>query len=177
MKKIISLLFILLSCKSQNKTDEIIINSNFLKIITNYSNSNPIQTLRLISSEEELIFPQPSYHIFFDKKDTDTIMSIKLLPHLSSFNPINFEKEGDSVTIYSKVNPTGYFMIENKPIIIYDLDNYSRDFIRKNKLITKIPDSLKFEIVKVNNHIKSYTEYYKISKLDFENMSWEEIHK
>jgi hypothetical protein len=177
MKKVIFLFIIFLSCKSQNDTTEIIINSNFQKIITNYSDSNPIQILRFISSEEELIFPQPSYHIFFDKKDTDTIMSIKLLPHLSNFNPINFEKQGDSVTIYSEINPTGYFMIENKPIIIYDLDNYSRAFIRKDKLLAKIPDSLKFEIGKANNHIKSHTEYYKVSKLDFENISWEEIHK
>ena len=93
MKKVIFLFIIFLSCKSQNDTTEIIINSNFQKIITNYSDSNPIQILRFISSEEELIFPQPSYHIFFDKKDTDTIMSIKLLPHLSNFNPINFEKQ------------------------------------------------------------------------------------
>lgn len=175
MNKIIFLFIIVLSCKSPIKKDEIIINNDFKEVITNYIKSNPIQLLKIIDSEAKFDFPQPSYHIFFDKKYTDTIISIKLLPYYSEYNPINVENQGDSITIYSKIKPSGYFLFENEPIIIFDLDNYSKDIIKKDKLISHIPDSLKFDIGKINNHLKSDSDFYKVSKLKFEHINWDEI--
>ena len=177
MKKIIFLFLIISGCSNPNEKNEIIINNNFKEIITKYLDSNPIHPEKDLESEFAINIPQPSYQIVFDKRENDTIMSIKLLPHLTNYNPINFEKQGDSVTIYSQITPNGYFIFKKNPIVIYDLNNYSNDFINKQKLIKKIPDSLKIEINKIGVHIKSSTEYYKISNQEFETIDWEVINK
>lgn len=177
MKKIVILFLIFLSCKNSKDKDEIIINQNLKEILINYSDKYPLRLIRNTSFKSDVFEPCPSYHIFFDKVKSDTIMSIKLLPHLVDFNPINFERDVYDSIIYSSVNSSGFFITDAKPVIIFDVKNYSKNLILKDKLMKNIPDTLKWNYGKLNKHINSKTEYYKVSKSGFKKIDWEEINE
>jgi hypothetical protein len=166
---------IITSCNLPIESKSTIVNDNFKGIVDSYIESNPIKLVEIWVSEKKLEIPYPAYHIYFDRRQNDTIIFMKLFPSFNNFNPINFEKEGDTLEIYTEIKHNGFFLYDNNPIIIFDMDNYSKNVINKEILINKIPDSLKFN-GGPNNHIKSGSHYYKMSKLDFVSVSWEEIY-
>lgn len=163
MKKIIVFLLIFLSCKNSKGKDEIIIDENFKEILIKYSEKFPIPKFE--NKIEGLIYPVPSYQVFFKKLKNDTIISIKLSPFLVGLNPLDFEinRENDSIS-YKFQEPVGRFLFRNKSVIIYDEDNYADKILKKDKLIIRIPDSLKGDLNKVNTHVRSRSEYYKLTK-------------
>lgn len=172
----IGLLIFVLIISSCSKNKAVIVNNSFNEIITNYTDTYPIEIPRINISEAEgfkFIFPEPSYQIFFSKVGTDTIMSIKRVPHLIPYNPIDKFIYNHGETVYDEIKPTGYFLVNNNPIIIYDLENYSNGFLNREELTTILPDELKFEIGKGANHIESPIEYYRITNLNFERISLE----
>ena len=157
---------IFLSCKNSKDKDEIIIDENFKEILIEYSEKFPIPKFE--NKIEGLIFPVPSYQVFFKKLKTDTIISIKLSPFLLGLNPLDFEinRENDSIS-YEFQEPVGHFLFRNKSVIIFDEDNFADKILKKNKLIIRIPDSLKGDLSKVNTHVRSQSEYYKLTKSSF----------
>ena len=161
MKKLLILFVFFLSCQNSNNKE--IIDIEFKEILLEYSNKYPISNLKNFGKGE--IFPVPSYQVFFDKFNNDTIISIKLSPFIVGLNPINFEfnKENDSIA-YEFIQPEGFFLLRNKTVFIFDEDNYSKNLLKKDKLITNIPDSLKWNFDYVNTHINSHSEYYKLTK-------------
>lgn len=158
MKKyfLIIVIFIFFSCI--NKKDEIILNDKFKYMLNSYIKKNPIRGLKIFG--EEIAYP--SYHVFFEKKNSDTIFAIKLLPHFTPFNLIDYNENIDSTQIFPEINPIGYFYINKNPIIIFDSNNYSKKVINIDILIKEIPDSLKFTVDKLNIHLKNQTEYFKL---------------
>ncbi len=163
MKKILILFIVFLSCKNSKDKDEIIIDENFKEILIEYSEKFPIS--KFDNKIEGLIYPVPSYQVFFNKFNNDTIFSIKLSPFLVGLNPLDFviNRENDSIS-YEFHEPIGYFLLNNMSIIVFDNDNYSNDLLDKEKLLKNIPDSLKVDLSKVNTHVKSRSEYYIFTK-------------
>ena len=179
MRKLILIFVLFLSCKEE-EVKKVVLSDKLQKIISGYIESNPSRgALKIKSKNGELNAesPVPSYHIYFDVKNNDTIMLIKLLPHLSEFNPITEKINEDGSGVISKINTDGFFLVDKRPVLIFDSLNYCKGIIDKKHLTLKIPDTLKFEIHKLNRHIKSSSEIYLISKGDFKKMSWEELHQ
>jgi hypothetical protein len=146
------------SCSLNNQS---VINTDIEQFLENYLEKNPIP--KYLESNEEGKFATPSYHLYFGKKESDSIIQIKLLPFLVGFNPLNssINKEGEEIT--TEESPDGYFIFRGNMIIVFDKNNYGVNVINKNKLINKIPDSFKWNFDKHNNHIKSKSNYYNIS--------------
>ena len=167
IKKLILLVLVIwvISCSLNNKT---IINADFEKLLENYIENNPIP--KYLESNVEGKFAIPSYHLYFGKKESDSIIQIKLLPFLVSFNPLNSEIDNEGEEIITEETPDGYFKFKENIIIVFDENNFGIDVINKNKLINKIPDSLKWDFDKHNNHIKSKSNYYNISKQKIETI-------
>ncbi|AUC84773.1 hypothetical protein CW731_05455 [Polaribacter sp. ALD11] len=162
IRKVI-LLLLAISCSLNNKT---IINADFEKLLENYIENNPIP--KYLESNEEGKFAIPSYHLYFGKKESDSIIQIKLLPFLVGFNPLNSKIDNEGEEIITEENPDGYFVFREKLIVVFDKNNYGINIIDGNKLIKKIPDSLKWDFNKHNNHIRSKSNYYNISKQKIE---------
>lgn len=167
MKKLIILFLFFLSCQDSNK--KVIMNLEFEEVLSKYSTQYPIVKFKRFDASQN--FPVPSYQVFFDKLKKDTVISIKLSPFLVGLNPMNFElkEQNDSIS-YEFVEPIGFFLFRNKSVIIFDENNYSKNFINRDNLITNIPDSLKFDLSKENTHIRSSSEYYKITKLSIKKI-------
>ena len=171
---VLVLFFILIGCKNSGTKEnnilqeKIVLNEGFKKIIDEYIVLNQLKSSRLIGkSSIESGFSYPSYHLFFNKKKTDTIFSIVLFPNYN-----NFELEETSVdneTSYSSIKHKGWLMYKDKyPLIIFDNNNFSNKFIKSDKLIYKIPDSLRAGYN--NQHIKFIKLDYKINNNNFERM-------
>lgn len=165
IKKIILLLIFIFisSCILKNKT---IIDTDFEKLLENYIENNPVP--EYMESIEGGKFSIPSYHLYFGKKESDSIIQIKLLPFLVGFNPLNSKIDNEGEEIITEEIPEGYFKFKENIIVVFDENNFGINVINKNNLINKIPDSLKWDFDKHNNHIKSKSNYYNISKQKIE---------
>jgi len=158
--------FILCSLYSCNKENTDALRNDSLEVVINsYIKSNPHTEYRIKGkSTIESGTSYPSYHLFFNKKRNDTILSIILFPHLTPF-----ELEGDLDTetndgsiIYKSIIPKGFVYYREKyPLIIFDNEEFSSNFIDDKYLINVIPDSLKagYELA----HIKFNRWDFKIS--------------
>lgn len=176
-KLFLVLFFLMLGCKNSVDTnskyshEKEMIHPNLKTIIDKYIAENPLQTFRSIGkSSMESGFSYPSYHLFFYRKDLDTIFSIVLF---SNYN--NFELEGttnvDNETSYKIIEHKGWIMYKKKfPLIIFDDNNYSSSLIKSDKLSFKIPDSLKTGYN--NQHIKFIKWNYKINNNNFQKMNF-----
>lgn len=173
MKKLFFIIIIFIFSTCLSKEDKIILNNKFKSTLISYIKKNPIKDVHLEIFDTEI--PYSSYHIYFEQKNMDTIFAIKLLPHLASFSLINFMSNTDSTQIFPKITPIGYFFIDKNPIIVFDSNNYSKNIFDKKELKQKIPDSLKFTTDKINRHLKSKTEYYKIVGDNLIGIELEEI--
>ena len=167
MKYIIIILF-LTSCKDDDRKENIFnnknIDSSFFEVVDNYILENP---LKIVPEGIQRGFSYPSYNIYLDQKNKDTIISIIQSPHL---NLSNFEGvvQKDSSIFYKDLSPKKIFMYKKKyPLIFFVKDSSLKDFIIRDSLVL-IPDSLKFN--KINNHIKFVRWNYKISKYKFTRM-------
>jgi hypothetical protein len=163
-KKLLILIIVLISsCTLKN---EVIINADFEQLLENYIENNPIP--KYLESNEGGKFSIPSYHLYFGKKESDSIIQIKLLPFLVGFNPLNSKIDNEGEEIITEEIPDGYFKFKENIIVVFDENNFGINVINKNNLINKIPDSLKWDFDKHNNHIKSKSNYYNISKQKIE---------
>ena len=174
MKKITLILLTLLSCNKKS-TQAVIIDDKFQNILTEYVHNNTYRGAQKIiedNGDKIKIASASSYHIYFDKKNKDTILYIKLLPHLSEFYPRIIKNEINS---NKKVKADGFFLFNKKPVILFDSLNYSKGVINKQNLIKKIPDSLKvFNSGRITaRHIKSDTKIFKLSEGVFKNINAE----
>lgn len=165
IKKVILFLLVvwITSCTLYNKT---IIDADFEKFLDNYIENNPIP--KYLESNKDEKFAIPSYHLFFGKNQSDSIIQIKLLPFFTGFNPLNSEIDNEGEEIITEEIPNGYFKFKGNIIIVFDENNLGINVIDKNNLINKIPDAMKWDFDKHNNHIKSHSNYYNISKQKIE---------
>lgn len=161
-KAFIVFVLLLVGCNnSKSLQKEDIIDKKLEVIIEDYIKTNPLKSYRTVGkTSEESGFSYPSYHLFFNKKKVDTILSIVLFP---SYN--NFAIDGTSIdtdeTTYQSINHKGWTMYKKKyPLIIFDDMGYSSNLIEKDKLLSKIPDSLKAN--ENNQHIKFIKWDYQI---------------
>jgi hypothetical protein len=161
IKKIILLLMFIFisSCTLKNKT---IIDADFEKLLENYIENNPVP--EYLESNEKGKYATPSYHLYFGKKESDSMIQIKLLPFLVRFNPLNSKINNEGEIFTPEEIPSGYFKLKKNIIIVFDENNFGINVINKNNLINKIPDSLKWDFNKHNNHIRNKSNYYNISK-------------
>lgn len=168
--KFILFLLLIYSCKNPNEINNGIINRDLQNIVSVYIDSNPIE-IKKIKDFPELIFPQPSYHIYLKKIQNDTFISIKLMPHLVTFDIYLTKDSIDNVDFYKEISPIGFLNYKNKPLVFFDENNLGANFVDIKKLQPKIPDSLKFEIGKENRHIKSDLITYKFYKNTFTRLN------
>ena len=163
-KGFLILLTICISSCSLN--DKVIINADFKQSLENYIEKNPIpESLKLNKDGKSAT---PSYNLYFWKKGLDSIIEIRLNPFLVSFNPLNLSINKEGEEIITEENPDGYFKFKENVIIVFDKNNYGIKVINKNNLIKKIPDSLKWNFEKHNNHIRNKPNHYNISKQKIE---------
>ncbi|WP_136438100.1 hypothetical protein [Tenacibaculum maritimum] len=161
MKKTSILFFVLSFCLfgCNNKEKKVILNDEFRRNISNYIDKNPIR----VSMKGKKI-SYPSYHIYFDKKENDTVFAIKLMPHLTPFNLLKYHETKDTSMFFSEIKPKGYFLFKPKvPVVVFDDESYSKNVIDGKMLKKEIPDSLVFSTEKDNLHIKSNMEFFKVN--------------
>jgi len=163
MRKVVILLLILTVNSCQKKSTEIMLNNQFESKLLNYIKKNPVKVF-------EKNAPKPVYQVFFEQKNKDTIITIKLVPHLIPFSIIDSQKSKDSLELSPEIDYEGYFLINKTPVVIFDLDNYSEKIIAKDKLKKTLLDDYKFEVGKINYHLKSATNHYKLSNNKLENI-------
>ncbi|WP_157812202.1 hypothetical protein [Polaribacter sp. ALD11] len=164
MKKIEKalLILIILLISSCNLKNEVIINADFEQFLEDYIKKNPIP--KYLETTEDRKSATPSYNLYFWKKGLDSIIEIRLNPFLVSFNPLNSSINEGNEEIITEENPDGYFIFKQNAIVVFDENNYGINIINKSNLINKIPDSLKWDFEKLNNHISNKPNYYNISK-------------
>lgn len=175
MKKrvvIILSVFFLISCN--NTKDKIVEKKNItdsLKLVLDeYISNNPLTFSRL---EGKSVFESgnsyPSYHLYFDIKKKDTILSLVLSPHLNTFE-LEGQKGEEGETIYKTLLPKGViYYNKTNPLIIFDNKKYSNPFIEEDNLIKNIPDSLK--VNENNRHIKFVKWDFKIKNGEFNRLT------
>jgi hypothetical protein len=169
MRKIIILLFVIIIYSCQDKKNEVILNKDFEIKLMNYLQKNPIEGNPSEVFGKEV--PKPIYQVFFEKRNLDTIIVIKLVPHLIPFSILDYQKsKDDSLELSTEIDYEGYFLINKTPVVIFDLGNYSENVIAKNKLKKTLLDDYKFEVGKINYHLKSATNHYKLSNNKLESI-------
>lgn len=152
MKKLflsIVCLFYVAGCTSNNKTTSL--DKSLKSVIDEYIKIHPMQILGNIKQQEgSRQFPHPVYHLYFDKVETDTIISIVLQPH---FNPFELKtyKTDENESYFKMIETRGVYFYNKYPIAIFDNENYSINYFENDELVD-VPDSLQptFE----NVHIK-----------------------
>ncbi len=169
-KKIVSFILILflIGCKNEKSKDlnlmkDQSLSDNMIYIIDDYIKANPLKLNRVVGkSSIESGLSYPSYHLFFKKAEKDTVFSIIQFPSYSNFELEGVFDSDQNDTIYKTVEHKGWVMYKNKyPIIVFDKKNYSSNLIEKDKLLHKIPDSLKAGYN--NQHIKFIKWDYQVN--------------
>lgn len=128
-----------LSCKE----DKPIIDQRVSKLVEEYIQQNPLQ-LPIKKNLYQNGFSYPSYHVYFERKNTDTLLRIVQLPHLTDVKLDGYEPADEKgVYIYDYIETKGFFLYQEKfPVIILDEDSIGRKFYDIKKL-SPVPDSLK----------------------------------
>ncbi|GAA4272779.1 hypothetical protein U6A24_08500 [Aquimarina gracilis] len=159
--KILTIAIIFTSCSTSDKEkDKHGLSTDFSKIINDYVNKNPLK-LPIKGKLYENGFSYPSYQVYFDIKDNDSIISIIQVAHFNDTKPYNY-KVNKGETTYEVTKAKGSFLYEDKyPITIFDENSLGQRFYSE-KLLLKVPDSLKFN--KHNYHIKPNKQDYKIKQ-------------
>lgn len=162
----ISLLLLVFSCKEKT-SKQIIIDENLTVAIDSYINKNPL----IKPLEKNLFkngFSHPSYQIYFEIKNSDTIMSIIQTPHFNDLElKASIDKNGEEV--YKSIPTDGFLLYKNKyPLVFFGLENYSERNNIEEYLNKTIPDSLMFN--QENFHIKYNRWDYKIDQGTFEKI-------
>lgn len=87
-------------------------------------------------------FSHPSYHIYFNENQLDTILTIALFPELNTFDLDGIEGETEDETIFLKTYPKGFFNYRKRnPVVVFDKKAIANKFYNKQVLYS-IPDSL-----------------------------------
>lgn len=152
----IMIVFFLLNCSKKKE----LFNKDFEKTLEAYIKKNPLD-LSAYSIDKEK-YSYPSYHVFFNKKNNDTVFSILKFPHLTNYEINLDEREKGSEIIYNQINCKGVEYINDYPVFFFDKKNLGHDFINYKNLIKKIGDSLKLK--KEAYHINPSRQDYIISK-------------
>ena len=164
---ILGLILFLFSCNFlHNDKDNVhFFNKDMNQIVDDYVQENPL-SLPIEKNLYQNGFSYPSYHIYFDKKENDTILTIVQLPHLTEIRLDGYESNQDKGTyIHDYIKVKGFCLYKEKfPIVIFDEDSIGRKFYNKTKL-SIVPDSLKFN--EENYHIKLVRWDYIIDKGKF----------
>lgn len=139
---IYSIIILFFNC-NPNTGENTNIDKDLSLIIDNYIKENPINTFREKGKTiYESGYSYPSYHIYFEKIDNDTLFKVFYFPFLNTFNP-NIDYSNSDVYIKSEI-PKGVFYYKKKyPLIIFDNKNIYVNFFNKDSVIIEIPDSLK----------------------------------
>jgi len=133
-------MFILFSCKNtNNKKNEL------YKTIQEYSkkyNKNTVFFSRGAASKEDLYkdVTYPSYSVYFDKINNDTIMQIGFFPYFYNIFPIN----NDTIEEFEIFKTDGFTILDNNVYFFFNASKYYKE-LDTSKLIKKIPDSLKYD--------------------------------
>ncbi len=164
--KIILFLLLFIECKD-NHSRKMFFNKDFLNIIDSYIEKNPIKKLVLKDdSLNSTFFSYPSYHIYFNKKNKDTIVSIIQYPSLHEFEPMDFYNNPKDSLGTNSISPDGYIKYKEKyPLIFFKINNYYNKENLSKYLVKEIPDSLKYN--GLNIHIKFVRWDYKIKNKKF----------
>ena len=160
-----TLSLLIFSCKNEEK--QMIIDENLFNIIDSYIDENPLKK----PIEKDLFkngFSHPSYQIYFDVKNRDTLMSIIQTPHFNDLElGTSIDKSGEE--IHKSISTNGFLSYKNEfPLVFFGLENYSKGNNIKQYLNKTIPDSLKFN--RENFHIKYNRWDYKIVQGTFEKL-------
>ena len=136
----------------------------FFNAVDEYIEDNPLNK-PLQSNLYENGFSYPSYQIYFNIKNSDTIMSILQTPFFNNINYESIDSESGE-DIFESLNTDGFLMYKEKyPLVFFNLKNYYNSQNVKKDLNNNIPDSLKFN--KENYHLKFVKWDYKIKNKEF----------
>ncbi|MDY0780750.1 hypothetical protein [Tenacibaculum sp. IB213877] len=145
---------------------QVIKDLSFERKLEKYINEFPITSDMINLPHGKIAYP--SYHAFFNILDRDTIITFKLLPHLTSFNILEISDSTHSDDFIHKENADiKFFLFKKHPVIIIDPNKLSKNIIDVKKLIKEIPDSLKYDLDKISSHIKSKIVSYKFNKGEY----------
>lgn len=159
---------LLLSCNNGQKTEDqnsgANIDPSLEKVLDDYIKEHPIN----IEYGEDLNrfyekgFSHPSYHIYFDKKEGDTLLTITIFPELHTFELEERKGEIEGESYIFHLYPKGFFTYKKtNPIIVFDQKSVANKFYNK-KVLHSIPDSLITTSIENVRDYKPYFWKYKI---------------
>jgi hypothetical protein len=130
----------------------------FTTILEEYIEENPMIVLGddIDKTDKKRTFAHPSYSAFFNKNEKETVLILKLTAHYEDLN-INIKDNSPDSLIFNEQRAKGWYLFNNKPIIIFDSSNLSEKYI-SSKLNIQIPDSLKLQ--QIGNHLKPSAKVY-----------------
>ena len=142
-KYMIIIIIMMEACdKPKNKT-ALILNSDFFQIIDTYTKKHPLKSCFHNINTKKISYP--SYNIYFNKVDNDTVMSIIKAPYI-----YNFELDGThsvdnkDIIFYKNIKPDGVIWYNDKcPLVLFNCKLYAKENLMRY-LTQDIPDSLEF---------------------------------
>lgn len=158
------LLFLLIISSCQKSEEKAILNNEFKTELIKYIKENPV-------GSPVYNAPKAMYQVYFEKRNLDTIIAIKLVPHLIPFSIIDHIKPKDSLGLSSEIEHEGYFLLNEIPIVVFDSDNHSKSIIVKKSLKNPLPEDYKFEIGKTSRHLYNKAKYFKLKKGKLKELS------
>ena len=153
-------MFILFSCKNSNDKG-----NKLYKTIQEYSkkyNKNTVVFTRGAGSKEDLFkdVTYPSYSVFFNTINKDTIMQIGFFPYYYNI----FPNENDTIEEFKIFKTDGFIVIKNNVFFFFNASKYYKE-LDTSKLIKNIPDSLKYNVFEKKyqyGHFKPNIVKYKL---------------
>ena len=157
---IIFFLFLLISC-DENKNKELFKNSDVAVKLDEYIQQNPLK-LPTKADLSEYGFSYPSYQLYFDRMEEDTVMYIIQVAFYNDGKPYTLKKEGEDFSI-DVTEPKGSFLYKGEyPITIFDENSLGNKNIYNENFLNPVPDSLKFK--EQNVHLKPKMKKYRLKE-------------
>lgn len=139
---------LLVSCNSKQKLEDqndiIKIDPSLKKVLDDYIEEYPINVKygEDLNRFYEKGFSHPSYHIYFDKKEKDTIFTITIFPQLHTFELEEREGKMEGESFIFHLYPKGFFTYKKtNPIVVFDQKSIANKFYNK-EVLHSIPDTL-----------------------------------
>ncbi|RZS90547.1 hypothetical protein [Aquimarina brevivitae] len=160
---------LLLSCNdtkqvSKDPNSDVNIDPSLVKVLDDYIKEHPIKVKygEKLNEFYKEGFSHPSYHIYFDKKEKDTLFTITIFPQLHTFELEERKGNIEGESYIFKLYPKGFFTYKKtNPIIVFDEKSIANKFYNR-EVLHSISDTLITTSIENVRNYKPYSWIYKI---------------